>query len=192
MEDVAAARLAEMVGTGHGDLNRGDPAAFASHCRHRQPSYICPPKGGLSFQRRDYRGHSIHDLGVSSTNSSLGRSNAERLSYYSNTSMGTSKRYAQHYDGLMDARIADGVMRSGEPDTLDARELEFDNESMTRTPKPRPARAWVRYGDQSIEVDVEVVAWTERAIAIRWPGPEGSEHHAWVWGGAVGQRRAPR
>lgn len=43
---------------------------------------------------------------------------------------------------------------------------------MTRTPKPYPARAWIRYGDQSIEIDVEVVAWTERAVAIRWPGPE--------------------
>lgn len=103
--------------------------------------------------------------------------------------MGTNKRYAHHYDGLMDARIADGIMRTGEPDTLDPKQLGLDHEPMTRTPKPHPARAWVPYGDHSIETDVEVVAWTERAIAIRWPGPGNSEHHAWVWVGAVSQRR---
>jgi hypothetical protein len=35
--------------------------------------------------------------------------------------------------------------------------------------------------------DVEVVACTEHAVAIRWPAPEG-EHRAWVWAGAIRSR----
>lgn len=103
--------------------------------------------------------------------------------------MGSNKRYAD-YDGLMDARIADGIMRTREPDTLDPKQLGLDSEPMTRTPGPYPPRAWVRYGDHSIEIDVEVVAWTERAIAIRWPVPDSTEHHAWVWVGVVSQRQS--
>jgi len=102
--------------------------------------------------------------------------------------MGTSKRYAHSIDARMDARVADGIMRTGAPDTLDPKQLGLDDEPMTRTPRPQPARAWVRYGEQSIEIDVEVVAWTERAVAIKWPGPDGAEHHAWVWAGAVARR----
>lgn len=103
--------------------------------------------------------------------------------------MGTSKRYAHSIDARMDARVAEGVMRTGQPETLDPKQLNLEREPMTRTPLPQPARAWVRYGDQSIEIDVEVVAWTERAMAIRWPGPDDTEHHAWVWVGAVTPRR---
>jgi hypothetical protein len=102
--------------------------------------------------------------------------------------MGTSKRYAHSIDARMDARIADGIMRTGQPDTLDPKQLALDHEPLTRTPRPRPARAWVTYGSQSIEIDVEVVAWTSRALAVRWPAPDGIEHHAWVWLGAVSER----
>lgn len=103
--------------------------------------------------------------------------------------MGTSKRYSHHYDALMENRIAEGIMRTGMPETLDDKQLALDTEPLTRTPKPEAARAWVQYGDHSIEIDVEVVAWTSRAIAVKWPGPEGVEHHAWVWSGAVSLRR---
>ena len=103
--------------------------------------------------------------------------------------MGTNKRYAHHYDQVMDNKIAEGIMRTGEPDTLDAKQLALDRNPITRTPAPYPARAWVKYGDHAMEIDVEVVAWTDRAVAIRWPGPDAAEHHCWVWAGAVGQRR---
>jgi hypothetical protein len=103
--------------------------------------------------------------------------------------MGTSKRYAHSIDARMDARIVDGIMRTRSPDSLGSKQLNLDTEPMTRTPKPKPARAWVRYGEHSIEIDVDVVAWTGRAIAVRWAGPDGSEHHAWVWAGAVSERR---
>jgi hypothetical protein len=58
--------------------------------------------------------------------------------------MGTSKRYAHFYDEVMQAKIAEGIMRTGLPETLDDKHLALDTEPMTRTPKPEAARAWVR------------------------------------------------
>ena len=76
-------------------------------------------------------------------------------------------------------------MRTGQPETLSDLEKALDRDPLTRPPKPRPARAWVRYGNQAIQIDVQVVAWTDRVAAIRWLGPDDSEHHAWVWASAV-------
>jgi hypothetical protein len=53
----------------------------------------------------------------------------------------------------MDARIAESIMRTGEPDTLDSKQLDLAHEPLTHSPEPQPARAWARYGEQSIEVD---------------------------------------
>jgi hypothetical protein len=36
-----------------------------------------------------------------------------------------------------------------------------------------------------MKLDVEVVAWTPRAVAVRWKTPAGEEHRAWVWASAV-------
>ena len=89
----------------------------------------------------------------------------------------------------MDQRIVDAVTRSGAPDSLSDRELELATEPLTRSPVPRPVRAWVRYGDEAIAVDAEAVAWTEYAVAIRWSTADG-EHRAWVWASAVRGRPA--
>lgn len=99
--------------------------------------------------------------------------------------MGTSKRYAHVIDAQMNARILQGIMQTGEPETLSDLEKGLDRDPLTRPPNPRPARAWVRYGQQAVQIDVELMAWTDRVAAIRWPGPENTEHHAWVWASAV-------
>ena len=102
--------------------------------------------------------------------------------------MGTSKRYADHYDRLMNDRIAYRAIEGVAPDTLTPAELELDREPLTRAPTPRPVRAWVRYGSVSLSVDAEAVAWTEHAVAVKWEAPGGVEHHAWVWASAVRPR----
>ena len=84
----------------------------------------------------------------------------------------------------MGARVDETVMR-GEPFTLIERELELDLLPLTRTPVAIPAKAWVRYGGIAVKLDVEVVAWTSRAVAIRWKTPTGDAHRAWVWASAV-------
>jgi hypothetical protein len=104
--------------------------------------------------------------------------------------MGTSKRYADHFDRLMDNRIASNAMTGGPPLSLTNQELELDREPLTRSPVPRPVTAWVRYGTTALKVDAVAVAWTDHAVAIKWATPAG-EHRAWVWASAVRARRSP-
>jgi hypothetical protein len=99
--------------------------------------------------------------------------------------MGTSKRYADHFDRLTERRVK---MR-GEPQSLTDAELERDKLPLTRTPVAVPVWAWVRYPDGAIRVDGEAVAWTSRAVAVRWLAPDGQTHRAWVWASAVEGRR---
>jgi hypothetical protein len=84
----------------------------------------------------------------------------------------------------MSANIDETIMR-GEPFCLTNDELELDVQPLTRTPVAMPAVAWVRYGSVAMKIRVEVVAWTNRAVAIRWKNPEGETHKAWVWASAV-------
>ena len=99
--------------------------------------------------------------------------------------MGSNRRFAAQVDARMDARIADRIMRSGEPLSLSKPELQLDVLPLTKTPIPEQVRAWVRYPLAAIQVDALAVAWTPRAVAIRWHGPDDAEHRAWVWASAV-------
>ena len=99
--------------------------------------------------------------------------------------MGTNKRFAAQVDARMDARIADRIMRSGDPLSLSHVELQLDVFPLTRTPVPEAVRAWVRYPFGALQVEALVVAWTPRAVAIKWPGPDDAEHRAWEWANAV-------
>ena len=44
--------------------------------------------------------------------------------------------------------------------------LELGREPLTKTPAPKPVRAWVRFGPHAVTVDAEAVAWTGRAVPI--------------------------
>lgn len=101
--------------------------------------------------------------------------------------MGTSKRYAAHYDRRMNDKILEGVMASRVPTSLTKEELELDEQPLTRTPSPQPVTAWVRYGETAVKVDGLLVAWTPRAVAVRWETP-GGEHRAWLWSSATRPR----
>lgn len=98
--------------------------------------------------------------------------------------MGTSKRYADQIDRRVGARTDEMIMRDGIPATLTNAELELDRLPLTRTPVAIPATAWVHYNTIALKLSVEIVAWTPRAVAIRWKAPSG-EHRAWVWASAV-------
>ena len=98
--------------------------------------------------------------------------------------MGTAKRYADKVDRQMNASIIRRIMESGEPQTLGREELALDRLPLTKPPRPLPVRAWVRYPDGPLEVDAEAVAWTSRAVAVRWLAGEVA-HKAWVWSSAV-------
>jgi len=98
--------------------------------------------------------------------------------------LGTSKRYAAHYDRLMDGRVLESVMRDRQPMSLTPPELELDILPLTRTPQPESVRAWVRYGDTAVRIEGRAVAWTPRAVAVEWDAP-GGVHRAWLWASAV-------
>ena len=102
--------------------------------------------------------------------------------------MGTNKRYAADVDRRMDNRIAERIMRSSAPLALSDEELELDRYDLTRTRNPKPVRAWVRYAGGPLLVDAHVHAWTDRAVAIEWPGPDTTPHRVWVWVSAVEPR----
>lgn len=50
----------------------------------------------------------------------------------------------------MQAEIAEGLMRTGPPETLDDKLLALDRKAMARTPSPKPALTSVKYGDRSM------------------------------------------
>jgi hypothetical protein len=95
--------------------------------------------------------------------------------------VGVNRRYGDHG---MDNRILQAVSRGEAAETLGEHELQLDREPLTRAPVAKPVRAWVRYGGAAIEVDAEAVAWTSRAVAIRWTDGQ-AVYRAWVWAGAV-------
>ncbi len=101
--------------------------------------------------------------------------------------MGANKRYAAHYDRLMDARILEqAIARADGPlQSLDPAELDLEHEPVTRTPKPSTARVWVRFGSEAFLIpSAELVAWTNYAYAIRFD-VRGTEYKTWVWSSAV-------
>ena len=99
--------------------------------------------------------------------------------------MGTNRRYADSVDAQTNQRVIEILMRDYKPHSLTKDELELHVEPLTKTPVPRPVRAWVRYGDMAVKVDGEAVAWTPRAVAVSWETPDGRPQRAWLWSSAV-------
>ncbi|CAN5475761.1 hypothetical protein BH10ACT6_BH10ACT6_12700 [soil metagenome] len=102
------------------------------------------------------------------------------------STLGTNKRYADAIDRRMNERIVESVIAGQAVHSLTNDELELETQPLTKPPVPRPVRAWVRFGP--VAVKAEAVAWTERAVAIRWTMASGAEHRAWVWASAVEPR----
>lgn len=101
--------------------------------------------------------------------------------------MGTNRRYGE---GGIANRIDQAATRGVDPDSLAPEHLDRENEPVTTPPRARPVLAWVRYGNIHMRVEAEAVAWTARAVAIRWRSPEGPVHRAWVWASAVSDQRS--
>ena len=98
--------------------------------------------------------------------------------------MGTSRRYATAVDRQMDRRILERIAAEGPLQSLTDEELRLDTEPVTIDPRPKRARAWVRFGATPALVDAEVCRWTANACAIRFKVGD-SERRAWVWASAV-------
>jgi len=101
--------------------------------------------------------------------------------------LGTSRRYAHHYDRRMGEKILERVMAESAPSSLKDEELELDVQPLTKPPRAMPVTAWVRYGggETAVRVEGQAVAWTARAVAVEWKTSGGKVHRAWVWASAV-------
>jgi hypothetical protein len=103
--------------------------------------------------------------------------------------MGGRTRYQPSYDAAREAKHRDEVMRRGDPpQTLSDAEIERGDVAVTRSPKPIPVSAWVRYGGVSVQVDAFTSTWTAKAVEVVWRTPSGDAHRAWVWANAVRRR----
>ncbi|MFK4115029.1 hypothetical protein ACI2K6_10405 [Microbacterium sp. NPDC006705] len=99
--------------------------------------------------------------------------------------MGTNKRYAAAVDRRMDQKILERIARDAGPlQSLSREEIGLDTEPVTIDPKPKPVRAWVRFGATPVWVDGQACRWTSDAVAIRFLVGE-AEHRTWVWASAV-------
>ena len=87
----------------------------------------------------------------------------------------------------IDAKIVESVARGSKPDTLTPLKLALNGEPITRPPRAKRVHAWVRYRGVPVLVDAEAVAWTPRAVGIRWQAAPGDIHQAWVWASAVSE-----
>ncbi|MBP2422205.1 hypothetical protein [Microbacterium imperiale] len=85
----------------------------------------------------------------------------------------------------MDQRILERLARDAGPlQSLSREEIGLDDEPVTIDPKPKPVRAWVRFGGTPVRVDGQACRWTSDAVAIRFLVGE-VEHRTWVWASAV-------
>lgn len=82
--------------------------------------------------------------------------------------MGTSRRYAHHYDRRMGEKFLERVLAEFAPCSLRDEELQLGVEPLTRPPRAMPVTAWVRYG--SGETAVRVEGWAVAGRRGLWSG----------------------
>ncbi|NQX14255.1 hypothetical protein HQQ80_21740 [Microbacteriaceae bacterium VKM Ac-2855] len=97
--------------------------------------------------------------------------------------MGSNRRYADHYDHLMDKRLAEVALKPV-PISLTPEELD-----LTHNPARRGAavkvQAWVRFAEQPVVTEAYAVEWNDRGVRIEWSMSDGTKLDAWVWANAV-------
>jgi len=103
--------------------------------------------------------------------------------------MGSSRRCAQHFDQLMDQRILERIAGEFPLQSLTDQEIRRDELPVTRDPRPKRCRVWVRFGPHPMLVDAVVVTWNDIACGITFT-VGGKEFRCWVWANAVTARPA--
>lgn len=98
--------------------------------------------------------------------------------------MGSNRRYAAHYDRQMDKRILQRIAEENPLQSLTPEERREGALPVTRDPKPKACKAWVRFGPHAMLVDAVVVVWNDLACGIQFTVGE-KELRCWVWANAV-------
>jgi hypothetical protein len=100
--------------------------------------------------------------------------------------LGTNKRYADSIDRRVGERIVERDAAEGPLQRLTDPELELDRQPLTIDPHPKPAKAWVRFGNTPVLVNALVHRWTPRACGISFE-VAGKPMRTWVWVSAVSE-----
>ncbi|WP_439593070.1 hypothetical protein [Microbacterium sp.] len=98
--------------------------------------------------------------------------------------MGTNRRYAEQVDRRMDERILQRIADEFPLQSLTEKERQADRLPVTRDPRPKSCRAWVRFGPHPMLVDAKVAVWNDVACGIIFIVRD-KEYRCWVWASAV-------
>jgi hypothetical protein len=98
--------------------------------------------------------------------------------------MGSNRRYARHYDVMMQKRMAEIAVRP-KPISLSAEELDTGEDPVVKPMEPIPVRAWTRYPETVVRIQGRAVEWNSRAVHVEWTGSDGEIRSTWVWASAV-------
>ena len=98
--------------------------------------------------------------------------------------MGGQTRYVEDVDRRIQYAMDVAVTRP-QPISLTDAELDLAHNQVTEASAPIKVRAFVRFHEAVIRPDAEAVAWTPRAVKIRFTMQSGARHEVWVWASAV-------
>ncbi|GAA1979236.1 hypothetical protein [Microbacterium pumilum] len=85
---------------------------------------------------------------------------------------------------MMDDRILQRLAAEQPLQSLTSKELQAATLLVTRDPRPKPCRAWVRFGPNAVQVEAVVVVWNDVACGIQFTVGN-RDLHCWVWANAV-------
>ena len=88
--------------------------------------------------------------------------------------MGHSNRYPGH---RIDSSIEAVAVRP-KPIGLTDEELDLEHHLVRKAAQPIPVKVWVRFPETVIRPNALAVAWSERAVQVRWTGHAGQEFTA--------------
>lgn len=84
----------------------------------------------------------------------------------------------------MDRAIEQAITRP-RPVWLTEQEIDLEHDPAVVPTVPAPAIAYVRFHEAVVRLEVEVVAWNEHAVRIRFTSRDGQVHEGWVCKDAV-------
>ncbi|WP_018189486.1 MULTISPECIES: hypothetical protein [unclassified Leifsonia] len=87
-------------------------------------------------------------------------------------------------------RVIEQIVTRPRPVWLTEKEVDLEHDPAVVPSAPAPAVAFVRFHEAVVQPEVEVVAWNEHAVKIRFTTRDGQTHEGWVWKDAV--RSKPR
>jgi hypothetical protein len=98
--------------------------------------------------------------------------------------MGGQTRYVEDVDRRIQHAMEVTVTRP-RPISLTDDELDLAHNQVTEASAPIRVRAFVRFYEAVIRPEAEAVAWTPRAVKVRFTMQNGARHEVWVWASAV-------